>query len=120
MAAANAIEQLEHEQCDKRELQEQLNDLKVIISILRIHTYNTLYPYIHIYVRTIHCNHKFCGEWIDQARIELVMIIINIGWLWFHQSCIALQPISSPNHPLNVTIADITHTLNMRMMIVLS
>ena len=29
MAAANAIEQLEQEQCDKRELQEQLNDLRV-------------------------------------------------------------------------------------------
>ena len=29
LAAANAIEQLEQEQCDKRELQEQLNDLKV-------------------------------------------------------------------------------------------
>ena len=29
LAAANAIEQLEQEQCDKRELQEQLNDLKL-------------------------------------------------------------------------------------------
>ena len=29
LATANAIEQLEQEQCDKRELQEQLNDIKV-------------------------------------------------------------------------------------------
>ena len=29
LAAANAIEQLEQEQCDKRELQEELNDIKV-------------------------------------------------------------------------------------------
>ena len=31
LAAANAIEQLEQEQCEKRELQEELNDLKVKI-----------------------------------------------------------------------------------------
>ena len=29
LAAANAIEQLEQEQCDKRQLQEELNDLQV-------------------------------------------------------------------------------------------
>jgi len=29
LAAANAIEQLEQEQCDKRQLQEELNDLRV-------------------------------------------------------------------------------------------
>ena len=29
LAAANAIEQLEQEQCDKRQLQEELNDLWV-------------------------------------------------------------------------------------------
>ena len=36
LAAANAIEQLEQEQCDKRELQEELNDIKVIMAC--IHT----------------------------------------------------------------------------------
>ena len=29
LAASNAIEQLEQEQCDKRELQEEYNELKV-------------------------------------------------------------------------------------------
>lgn len=46
LAAANAIEQLEHEQCDKRELQEELNDLKVINSVSRIH----IYPYIRMHI----------------------------------------------------------------------
>ena len=44
LAAANAIEQLEQEQCEKRELQEELNDLKVKILFCSMYMY-----YIYIY-----------------------------------------------------------------------
>ena len=39
LAAANAIEQLEQEQCEKRELQEELNDLKVKILFCSMYMY---------------------------------------------------------------------------------
>ena len=50
LAAANAIEQLEQEQCAKRELQEELNDIKVtrklfnwllmVVTIVNSYTYS--------------------------------------------------------------------------------
>ena len=52
LAAANAIEQLEQEQCDKRELQEQLNDLKVRKKVFKYSMYIcTVCTYVHTCVQ---------------------------------------------------------------------
>ena len=77
LAAANAIEQLEQEQCEKRELQEELNDLKVKILLCSINMYSQGPVFLMMYEITLRVTvHKSCTNvWLVlvNARTNVIL-----------------------------------------------